>query len=56
MQEKMCFEMSCRSISMLTASYCLCPHAVFKITSLCALKFFFHALRDLFDGFCLFTV
>lgn len=32
-EEKMHFEMLCRSISALTAAYCLCPHAEFKITA-----------------------
>jgi len=38
----MYFEMSCRSISTLTAGYCLCPLAVFKKTSVCVLIFFTH--------------
>lgn len=37
----MYFEMSCRNIGMLTADYCLCPHAVFKVIALCALRCFF---------------
>lgn len=50
----MYFEMSCRNIGMLTADYCLCPHAVFKVIALCARRCFFSTYWcDQFFNSCL---